>query len=102
MREVEKNGVLIDVCPDCKGVWLDRGELEKLLHEVSEVEAMYQSPPVHRNNTHYGARHTHQPNYKNHYNPSYYHSHSKYSNKYNKHHYKKKKSVMDVLGDLFD
>ncbi|MNE70617.1 hypothetical protein D3C80_1664230 [compost metagenome] len=99
MREVEKNGVLIDVCPDCKGVWLDRGELEKLLHEVSEVEAMYQSPPVHRNNTHYGARHTQQPN---HYNPSYYHSHSKYSNKYNKHHYKKKKSVMDVLGDLFD
>ncbi|MNC43769.1 hypothetical protein D3C75_926450 [compost metagenome] len=98
MREVEKNGVLIDVCPDCKGVWLDRGELEKLLHEVSVVEASYQSPPVNRNNTHYGARHTQQPNYNNHYHTSNYHSHSKY----NKHHYKKKKSVMDVLGDLFD
>jgi Zn-finger nucleic acid-binding protein len=30
MREVEKAGVMIDICPDCKGVWLDRGELEKL------------------------------------------------------------------------
>lgn len=25
-----KNGVEIDHCPRCKGVWLDRGELEKL------------------------------------------------------------------------
>lgn len=101
MREVEKNGVLIDVCPDCKGVWLDRGELEKLLHEVSEVEAAYQSAPMYRNTTHYGTRHVQQPSYKSQHNPSYYNSHSKYS-KYNKHHYKKKKSVMDVLGDLFD
>ena len=31
MREVERRGVTIDVCPECRGVWLDRGELEKLL-----------------------------------------------------------------------
>jgi Zn-finger nucleic acid-binding protein len=31
MREVEKHGVHLDVCPSCKGVWLDRGELEKLI-----------------------------------------------------------------------
>jgi len=30
MRETNKNGVLIDVCTQCRGVWLDRGELEKL------------------------------------------------------------------------
>ncbi|MBP2159045.1 MULTISPECIES: zf-TFIIB domain-containing protein [Asticcacaulis] len=30
-REVMKEGVLIDVCTQCRGVWLDRGELEKLL-----------------------------------------------------------------------
>jgi len=30
-REVLKEGVLIDVCTQCRGVWLDRGELEKLL-----------------------------------------------------------------------
>lgn len=31
LREVERQGIQIDVCPECKGVWLDRGELEKLL-----------------------------------------------------------------------
>lgn len=31
MREVERRGVTIDVCPECRGIWLDRGELEKLL-----------------------------------------------------------------------
>lgn len=30
MTEVEKAGVTIDTCPKCRGVWLDRGELEKL------------------------------------------------------------------------
>lgn len=31
MQEINRNGVLIDVCPQCRGVWMDRGELEKLL-----------------------------------------------------------------------
>ena len=31
MREVERYGVTIDICPSCKGVWLDRGELDKLI-----------------------------------------------------------------------
>lgn len=31
LREVEKFGVAIDICPGCKGVWLDRGELEKII-----------------------------------------------------------------------
>jgi len=30
-REVLREGILIDVCTQCRGVWLDRGELEKLL-----------------------------------------------------------------------
>lgn len=27
----ERQGVEIDYCPKCRGVWLDRGELEKLI-----------------------------------------------------------------------
>ncbi len=27
----ERQGVEIDYCPQCRGVWLDRGELDKLL-----------------------------------------------------------------------
>ena len=38
MQEVTKTGVLLDVCPDCKGTWLDRGELEKILTRAREVE----------------------------------------------------------------
>lgn len=30
MMETEKAGVTIDTCPKCRGVWLDRGELEKI------------------------------------------------------------------------
>ncbi len=29
--EVERSDVLIDACPQCRGVWLDRGELDKIL-----------------------------------------------------------------------
>jgi Zn-finger nucleic acid-binding protein len=36
MQEVNRNGVLIDICPQCRGVWLDRGELEKLLSLIEE------------------------------------------------------------------
>jgi hypothetical protein len=28
--EVERSSVLIDACPSCRGVWLDRGELDKI------------------------------------------------------------------------
>jgi Zn-finger nucleic acid-binding protein len=38
MKEITKSGVLIDLCPDCKGTWLDRGELEKILNRAREVE----------------------------------------------------------------
>lgn len=30
MREIERNGVHIDTCTKCRGVWLDRGELAKI------------------------------------------------------------------------
>ena len=42
MQEVRRNEVQVDVCPKCRGVWLDRGELEKLLHSAHEVDAEYE------------------------------------------------------------
>lgn len=32
----ERAGVEIDYCPKCRGVWLDRGELDKILERSSE------------------------------------------------------------------
>ena len=42
MQEIRRNEVMIDVCPKCRGVWLDRGEMEKLLHTAREVESEYE------------------------------------------------------------
>ena len=40
----ERQGVEIDYCPQCRGVWLDRGELDKIL-ERSASEALQFAPP---------------------------------------------------------
>ena len=32
----ERQGVEIDYCPRCRGVWLDRGELDKILDRVDD------------------------------------------------------------------
>lgn len=45
LRAVEKHGVEVDICPDCKGVWLDRGELEKLLELASTDGPVQQRAP---------------------------------------------------------
>lgn len=37
-KEVVKDSVLIDVCTECRGVWLDRGELDKLLDIAREKD----------------------------------------------------------------
>jgi hypothetical protein len=36
----ERSGVEIDYCPTCRGVWLDRGELDKLIERTAVA-----SPP---------------------------------------------------------
>ena len=33
---VEREGVEIDYCPTCRGVWLDRGELDKIIERANE------------------------------------------------------------------
>ncbi len=47
MREIERHGVRIDVCPRCRGVWLDRGELEKLLEAAAAGAGDRAATPVH-------------------------------------------------------
>lgn len=33
---MERLGVEIDYCPNCRGVWLDRGELDKIMEKVED------------------------------------------------------------------
>lgn len=32
----ERHGVEIDYCPECRGVWLDRGELDKIIDQAND------------------------------------------------------------------
>lgn len=41
----ERQGVEIDYCPSCRGVWLDRGELDKLIER--SAAPMAPAVPVH-------------------------------------------------------
>lgn len=37
----QKEGVEIDYCPSCRGVWLDRGELEKIIERSVNYSGNY-------------------------------------------------------------
>ncbi len=75
----DRQGIEIDYCPKCRGVWLDRGELDKII-ERSNTTSAVAPPPV-------------QEPYREKRQEHYYHESDKY------HPYKKKKGF---LGDLFD
>lgn len=75
----ERKGIEIDFCPDCRGVWLDRGELDKII-ELSVGER-------HVRTAHPGATYT--PYRKDHH----------YHKPYYKH--KKRKSLIGELFDIF-
>jgi Zn-finger nucleic acid-binding protein len=38
----ERQGVEIDYCPKCRGVWLDKGELDKIIEKSAAVESNQQ------------------------------------------------------------
>lgn len=40
----DRQGVEIDYCPVCRGIWLDRGELDKLLERAAAVSAPPAAP----------------------------------------------------------
>jgi Zn-finger nucleic acid-binding protein len=40
----DRQGVEIDYCPSCRGVWLDRGELDKIIERSAAYEARMPPP----------------------------------------------------------
>jgi hypothetical protein len=38
LNEITKAGVQIDMCDQCLGMWLDRGELDKIVARIRELE----------------------------------------------------------------
>lgn len=45
MQTVQRSGVEFDMCPTCRGVWLDRGELEKLMASEGAAPVRAPEPP---------------------------------------------------------
>jgi Zn-finger nucleic acid-binding protein len=43
----ERSGIEIDYCPQCRGVWLDRGELDKIIERslAQPAPQQYAAPP---------------------------------------------------------
>jgi uncharacterized protein len=78
----ERQGVEIDYCPKCRGVWLDRGELDKIIERSMSVPTEL---PVRRETTH----HEHEDARR----------HSKHHGDHRQGHYGRRRSW---LGDLFD
>ena len=42
----ERSGIEIDYCPTCRGVWLDRGELDKIIDRASNELGAAQAAPA--------------------------------------------------------
>lgn len=91
----ERHNIEIDYCPQCRGIWLDKGELDKMLDYVEEkykgTQPNQQSPQQsHQPNEQYYQQKWYDDDHKHH------HDHYKHQQPYHKH---KKKGF---LGDLFD
>jgi Zn-finger nucleic acid-binding protein len=94
----ERQGIEIDYCPNCRGVWLDRGELDKIIErtgpcagpEVFSREQQSRQPEQQRHESHHPSYHDAPPRYQQQRGvPGHGHGH----------YHKKKKSF---LSDIFD
>jgi len=89
----DRQGIEIDYCPQCRGVWLDRGELDKLIERASAEAA----PPAPSRAAPPPPPPSHDPRG---YGESQRQEHYK-SDHYKSDHYKHKKKK-NLLGELFD
>jgi Zn-finger nucleic acid-binding protein len=57
----DRSGIEIDYCPQCRGVWLDRGELDKIIERSSQQLPSVAPPPLQQqrkpDDSHYGYEH---------------------------------------------
>ncbi|HTF97955.1 MAG TPA: zf-TFIIB domain-containing protein [Cellvibrio sp.] len=104
----ERSGIEIDYCPKCRGVWLDRGELDKLIERAQEDAApapQVQPEPIRdyrpeqeqhsRSQEQHYKEQRHYDSQRKHYDDD--HKHHNYGGHYGKP-YKKK----SILSEIFD
>ena len=93
----ERQGIEIDYCPKCRGVWLDRGELDKIIVRSAAAEAPRETPraaaPQPQPAPPPQQQPWQQPQYQQPYHPQPHHG------GHDPRYYKKRKSL---LGEIFD
>ncbi|ACV26247.1 TFIIB-type zinc ribbon-containing protein [Kangiella koreensis] len=89
-----REGIEIDYCPKCRGVWLDRGELDKIIERSAPAAAPQATNPQ---------PHAQEPRYRDdHYKESKYREQSRAHHGYSDNDHYKRKKKKSLLGELFD
>lgn len=102
LKMTDRNGIEIDYCPQCRGVWLDRGELDKIIERSVQYEqnqpALPPQPtyPAAAQPPRQAPDQPAQPPY----DPNYRRYDDDYDDDYDKRHGKHKRK--SFLGDMFD
>lgn len=60
----EKQGIEIDYCPDCRGIWLDRGELDKIIERSYTSDSADNRSVYHKDDDYKHHDDHHNSNYK--------------------------------------
>jgi len=91
MQTLDRDGVQFDMCPTCRGVWLDRGELEKLMTAAVDGARAATPPPVPPHTQPWGAQ------------PQAYRDDRRYKDeRYRDDDYKYRRKKRDSIFDIFD
>lgn len=88
----EKNGVEIDYCPECRGIWLDRGELDKIIDRARDARDGYRESERQE----YRREERRDDRHEDHYDARY-DERARYDKKS-----KKKQSPLSALGDIME
>ena len=88
----EKNGVEIDYCPECRGIWLDRGELDKIIDRARDARDGYRESERQEYRREERRDDRHEDRY-----DARYDERSRYDKKS-----KKKQSPLSALGDIME
>lgn len=86
LKMSERSGIEIDYCPQCRGVWLDKGELDKIIERAATESLSQPKNNNNNNNNNYGDKDPYYEGDKNYNNEKYY----------------KQRKRKSFLGDLFD
>ncbi|SIT44442.1 conserved hypothetical protein [Paraburkholderia piptadeniae] len=86
----ERQNIEIDYCPTCRGVWLDRGELDKLIEQMQDTPGSQRADAEHERQTRYSGDARHEQEWgRRHDSRDYHHTHDDAR--------RKKKSLFDMF-----